>query len=425
VSARQERNGRKFGEQGRAAVAVLQEEGITGYSFAKGKHAEVTFNVDGQEQSCRFACTPRSPGNAARTVRRKLSAIIDQARGRAASDVPEKEKSGPVITPNRPERQTTMLQTSIAEPVINGKAENATHSAPLFAGVNAQKTRRHKVWLKDRIETARRRGELIAEVVDISPALAEIIINEHNAGNRPLKQRKIDIYRKAIEQGRWKLHGQSISFSKEGLLNNGQNRLSAIVAAGRAAPALVVFGEDRDVFDILDTNAIRTASDTLHIAGHKYTVSLAGAARFVLLIEAGTPRRHNSYFTNDVICEAVADHTGLAEQSVAGHRVASALRCSAAAPTAAFYLIATKSASPERLEEFIAKLVGGDDLPRGSPILLLRERIRNGDYKYRAFAMEMTVAIVKAWNAFAKGKKIVRPSTLAWPAHDDSFPDVV
>lgn len=80
MSAKQERDGRKFGETGRVIVAVLQDRRITGYFFSKqGKHPKVHFEIAGRQMSYRFAGTPKDDTSSAKRARRELTALIVEA----------------------------------------------------------------------------------------------------------------------------------------------------------------------------------------------------------------------------------------------------------------------------------------------------------------------------------------------------------
>lgn len=413
-SSKQRCSGRRFGEQGRAAVRVLQEHGVTDYQFSKGKHAAVAFSIGDADHSYRFACTPRSAGNSARQVQRELAAIISKARGGAA-EAPEK-RAAPEIR-NHPERHPQMLQESMVLPSSNGKSNGDT--SPLFYAANAGHARRAEAWLSDRIEKAKKlpASELISEVVEITPAMAELILLKHNAGNRNISVRRVETYAEAISDGRWKLTSQGISFSRGGNLNNGQHRLSAIVAAGRPVPMQVTFGEDRAVFDILDVGKARTASDALNIAGYKNTVVLAAAARLLLQIDSGKLGLNQS-FPNDVIREAVrVRHPALTDMTTDGMKVAASLKCSGAVTTAGLYLIAQNSGRPQRLDDFIERLRNGAGLSKGDAILVLRDGMQKktigatkvGDVKFvgssAARYISQTAAFIKAWNLWLTGRR--------------------
>lgn len=58
---------------------------------------------------------------------------------------------------------------------------------------------------------------------------------------------------------------QGIAFDKNGILRDGQHRLTAIVDEGRDAKMVVTFGIAPEAFSVMDTGSRRTASDVLEI----------------------------------------------------------------------------------------------------------------------------------------------------------------
>lgn len=297
--------------------------------------------------------------------------------------------------------------------------------APLFSETDVAEKRRAEAWLKDRVTRAAKLspGELLTEKVTMSPVLAEIILTGHNQKNRPLKKQRF-VYATAMREGRWRYTSQGISFDRAGLLNNGQNRLTAIVLSGVSVPMQVAFGEDADAYDILDSGASRGGSDTLHSAGFKNTAVLAAAARLLKTVTGSAPRGNFTY-PNDIILSVVMENDGLEVAATPGSNTGSKLRCSTAAVTVAFYLISKHSQYRDRLPYFGDRLHDGTDLKRGNPILVVREMLTRGMTGVSTSQKPALscVAIIKAWNLWVKGRSAT-PSRLGWAAAEP-FPEPV
>ncbi|APX69219.1 hypothetical protein BKD03_07260 [Brucella sp. 09RB8471] len=152
-------------------------------------------------------------------------------------------------------------------------------------------------WLLDNINSSKRMpaNQLNSVVVEITPALAREILDKCNRDNRGLRKARVNLYAKAMSEGRWKLTSQGISLSRDGHLNNGQHRLEAIIASGETVTMLITFGEEREVFDIIDTSASRGPSDILKIAGFKNTAKLAASIRIIMMIESGNAGANITY----------------------------------------------------------------------------------------------------------------------------------
>jgi hypothetical protein len=297
--------------------------------------------------------------------------------------------------------------------ITGSKAEVAE---PLFSSAHVSEARRAEAWLHDRIAKAKglADGDMFSEVVTITPALAEIILNECNRGNRSLKAARFS-YAKKMAAGQWKLTSQGISFSRDGILNNGQNRLTAVVLAARPIRLYVTFGEDRAVFDVLDTGVARDGGDALHIAGYKNTKLLASAARLLSIVQSRDVQ--TARLENDDSISVVQSNPRLEDATTIGMRVYSKLKCSPTAATVAFFLIAETSPNHRRLDGFVDRLCAGTELRSRDPILSLREGllrrelevVRDGTGKN----VHVCAAIINAWNKHVFGKNAAT-AALRW-----------
>src|ERR1700691_3954015 len=96
--------------------------------------------------------------------------------------------------------------------------------------------------------------ELIAQppgpshVIEWSPKLAEHVLTELNPKNRPRKPGKIKQYAADISNKAWGVTGDTIKFGSDGLLKDGQNRLSACVRVNKPFTSHTVFGIDPALF---------------------------------------------------------------------------------------------------------------------------------------------------------------------------------
>src|SRR5947208_3113792 len=105
-----------------------------------------------------------------------------------------------------------------------------------------------------------------SRVIEFSPKLAEYVLTKLNLSNRPLKPAKIKKYAADLSEGLWGLTGDTIKFGTDGLLKDGQNRLSASMRAGKTMSSHVVFGIDPRLFSRMDIGKNRTGGDVFSIA---------------------------------------------------------------------------------------------------------------------------------------------------------------
>lgn len=103
------------------------------------------------------------------------------------------------------------------------------------------------------------------EIVDVTPDMAQRLLNTSNHGNRKIRPAVVNKYARAMSAGDWRFSPEAISISKTGRLLNGQHRMSAVVASGRTIRFMFALGFDDDVFEVLDRGVARTAADALKI----------------------------------------------------------------------------------------------------------------------------------------------------------------
>lgn len=101
--------------------------------------------------------------------------------------------------------------------------------------------------------------------VTITPVIAQYLLDNHNAHNRPVKATRVDQYAMELQLGKWKYNGERILFDKKGNLLSGQHRLLAIIKSGISMTVDLKFGIDPDVRDTIDTGAARSTADVLRL----------------------------------------------------------------------------------------------------------------------------------------------------------------
>lgn len=124
------------------------------------------------------------------------------------------------------------------------------------------------------------------QVARITPSEAHDLL-EKNSVNRKLRSTLVDAYRRDMEEGRWRMTGEPIQFSRTDQLLNGQHRLTALAGSKKLRKGvdfLVVTGLDDQTQGLMDQGAKRGVADALRIAhGHVKNVTIAsGIARWTV-----------------------------------------------------------------------------------------------------------------------------------------------
>jgi hypothetical protein len=102
------------------------------------------------------------------------------------------------------------------------------------------------------------------ERVIVTPEVAGYML-AYNGRNRPISDTKIKRLSAKMAAGQWIFTHQGLGFSNEGVLIDGQHRLSAIMTSGVTCEFIVTYGLDPLTFDHVDTEGGRSASDLLAI----------------------------------------------------------------------------------------------------------------------------------------------------------------
>lgn len=102
-----------------------------------------------------------------------------------------------------------------------------------------------------------------AEIVNVTPQMAADWL-KFNTANRPLRRTVVNGLKGALQRGEYIPSHQGIAFSEEGVLLDGQHRLTAISELRDGAfPMLVTWGVSTEAFKVMDIGVKRTAADAL------------------------------------------------------------------------------------------------------------------------------------------------------------------
>lgn len=129
----------------------------------------------------------------------------------------------------------------------------------------------------------------------IGPEQARRVLDKINTRNRHLSQSWIDRYVRIQVSGQWRSTHQGMAIDSNGVLQDGQHRLHAIVEAGLPAPVFVFVGMDPDNFKAIDEGRLRNAGQLLAMEGEKFATTATAAVRLAHAYGAPDPRRMAGY----------------------------------------------------------------------------------------------------------------------------------
>lgn len=270
-------------------------------------------------------------------------------------------------------------------------------------------------WFDTQVSASGARG-VHSELITCTPGLAAAIL-ARNPDNRNIKPAKAEQYANDMRGGRWTFNGEPILISTDGLLNDGQHRLTALMDANVCLPMLFVFGLDRDTRFTVDQGAARTASDFLSMGGVANASSASTIARILIAYEAsGGTSIDTRVITNAEVLDRV--HRDLRIGEAAHYGVTHGRKSNAyvAATIVGFCYYLFSDIDADDAHAFLDGLCSGANLKDGAPALTCREKLLT-----MTKARQPKVAVIfRAWNMHRRGVKKVKTngliSTLPLPA---------
>lgn len=247
------------------------------------------------------------------------------------------------------------------------------------------------------------RPRITMEVMTVTPKIAKKWIDSIVV-NRPLRQKLVEKYARDMENGKWKLSGQSIIISASGELIDGQHRCHACIMTGLPFQTTVVFGVDDSAKTVIDGNEPRKAHDVLRYNGIPNVNKVAAAANVLLNIKECSLNKSNHSITE--IVECVQRHPSLINSvsqaivaKLVSHSMVSALH----------YIGAQLLDAKEDADAFLDVFKTGVPAYDGCPVHAYRERL----LKDRSARISMsywvkTASIVHVWNNFRVRKRMTK-----------------
>lgn len=196
-----------------------------------------------------------------------------------------------------------------------------------------------------------------------------------NTKNRPVNQGSINHLKFDMLSGRWTAGGtDAIGFDIQGVLNNGQTRLQAIIESGVSIVLLVATGEPLEALQTKDRGARRTLAQNLKIHGVRHYKQAASFSQYTRLLASGNSNNFRLEMKDILLFleenkEAFAClEEGFSSSLIRNGRIGGPM------------LFAYKK-DPAAVARFVQSVAKGSNLPEGSPILAYRELVKHDDAK--------------------------------------------
>jgi hypothetical protein len=237
--------------------------------------------------------------------------------------------------------------------------------------------------------------------------LAEVLL-ETNTGNRRVSKRRVSQLAEQMRTGQFENTGEPIIVSAEGILNNGQHRLLALIEADAAVEMDIRFGIPRRAFTKTDTGAARTGADVLAISGVANATQISTALRLLLAYEKGLPEHIRDFTPNDEIFRAYERWPDIVDAAVQvqAYNFPKAVRST---PLYATTFLAMRAPGVTKLQGWLHILATGLEADRDNPAYQLRERLIRGfetQSGTREKQLERFSLMIKSWNLYRKGETV-------------------
>lgn len=269
-------------------------------------------------------------------------------------------------------------------------------------------------------------GTVSARFVYVTPLLAQHWLDSANTHNRELRPRNIAKYQRDMLAGEWRMDGMPIRFAGDyEVLLDGQNRLTAQVAADLTLVHLVITGLTLLDQDTMDQSAQRSFSDALKLSGVKNAKAVASMVRGVWTYEnfgivVATGYHGNRTPSIPELKRTLEKHPSLPDYLV-GSRPVNGL---SATMVSTFWYLAAQ-VDPVDAAEFVRLLRTGERLVPGHPVHTLRERMAREARAPRHLPSAVRwVFLVRAWVAWRRGETLVKLQFKPGGAHPDRVPRI-
>lgn len=275
-----------------------------------------------------------------------------------------------------------------------------------------------------------------AAVVIVTPEMAsDWSTSRRWPGQRTTSPHNVTKYRTDMEQGRWKLTRQGLTFDTEGWNFDGGHRLRALANIQRETlekhygepgiPFWIYPDEPVDTFDAYDQTFKRQAA---HLTRKPNATTLMAGARFLNAAldqdPLGFPR-----IGSLTVPEVLATERSWPELDRYVSKV-HGLKLSVKIPPAPHLAVLAQAArtehgTPEKIEAWLLGLRYGNLDNVRDPRLKLRDRFLQSAHLLRGTANRPMVysLIVKSWNAYVQGEDV---GMLSWrPGAGEMIPHVI
>jgi hypothetical protein len=261
-----------------------------------------------------------------------------------------------------------------------------------------------KVVTKENMMTSSLPGH---EWVMVDAQKARELLDATTFKNRGVTATRVAQYAQSMRDGRWRVTGEPLMMSPQGLIN-GQHRLLAIIESEMCFPMLVVTHSSADVYKVIDTGNSRDAGDLLsqHTGSYRAAAAIVRAtmlmeARCISLKGGGSARLTNETIEARYLIDRAAFDAAVREAC----SMVKAIGGSTTAPGVAHFAFRNHT----WIDDFFAGVRSGAGLALGAPALTLRNRVMSEGVSAKTHGKRLVVGSqMQVWFMALRARKAGR-----------------
>jgi len=263
-----------------------------------------------------------------------------------------------------------------------------------------------------------------SEEITITPAMAKRML-EQNADNRPISLRQVKQIARDIRNKHFEVNGETVVVSDDGWLNDGQNRLMAIIEADMPIQSFVVFGVPRKSRMTVDMGRARTTTHYLgmeHVPNAHYAAIVAAQwAAFELGYFGKLTKQRDTGITRQDTLQFYHDHSHMIDNAIVKlrHQLKYIGTQGSTGVLTAYCILQVKD--PLHTDDFFRSLLEGSGLDRDDVVLELRNRLIASKKELDPY--QKCELVLRHWMAWKDGKKLTKKIGMRneWPKNLDDY----
>lgn len=257
-------------------------------------------------------------------------------------------------------------------------------------------------WFYTMVEKAKD-GSVLTERVMLTPELAGELLR-NNPDNRFIRVGKAGQLSDDIRAGRWTFNGEPILISKEGMLNDGQHRCTAVVETNMSIDTMMIFGLDRASRITVDQGAAKAAGDYLSMEGIPNSTVVASIGRLLLAYEHSDGRNFSgsSFVSPGEIIARFMNDERVARSATFAANMHTYSKSLAPPSIIGFCHCIMSRVDPIAADTFMRQVCMGENIKKSDPafavrLALGRERLKRDEKAH---------IIIRGWNAFRQRRSL-------------------